>query len=205
MASFCSESEQEESSMKRTKIVAAAFLSASVGLGAPLLFAQVSPGTGSSAPSKSGVTGPTVPEPGPGTPRQMEPTIPGKPAPTVPRKIDPVLGSGEPIPGQAGTIPEQMQQPNTTTQQGVSGLSSDQVKRVQEALKAKGMNPGTISGTMNPTTQQALRDFQKANNLPVTGVLDQNTADKLGVTMNGTSTPSRLQDSTAPKTNRVVP
>src|SRR5437660_4340650 len=133
--------------MKRNKIVAAALLSASVGLGAPLLFAQVSPGGGSSAPSKSGVTEPTVPEPGPGTPRQMEPTIPGKPAPTVPRKIDPVLGSGEPIPGQAGTIPEQMQQPNTTTQQGVSGLSSDQVKRVQEALKAKGMNPGMISGT----------------------------------------------------------
>jgi putative peptidoglycan binding protein len=193
--------------VKRTRqAITAAVLSVSVAVGAQSLFAQSPPGGGSSSPSGSGVPGSTLPKQDPSAPRQMEPTNPGKPAPTPPRQNEAVPGQGGPIPGQAGTIPEQMQQPNTVTQQqGVGGLSSDQIKRIQEALKAKGMNPGAISGIMDPTTQQALRDFQKANNLPVTGVLDPNTADKLGITANGTSTSQRAQDSTAPKTNKVVP
>ena len=191
--------------MKRGKrILTAALLSTTLGVGAQSLFAQTAPGTGATTPRGSGVPGSAVPQPEPGRPQQMEPTIPGKPAPVVPREIGPMPG-GEPIPGQVGTIPEQMQLPNAGNQQKIGGLSSDQVKRVQEALKAKGMNPGTISGLMDPTTQQALRDFQKVNNLPVTGVLDQNTADKLGVTMSGTSTPQRVKDGTTPKTNSIVP
>jgi hypothetical protein len=138
------------------------------------------------------------PQPGPVTPRQIEPTIPGQPAPVDPRLT-------QPFPGQPGTIPEQMQPPTAGTQTTTGSLSADQIKRAQEALKAKGMNPGTISGNNDPTTQQAVRDFQKANNLPVTGILDQNTLDKLGVSPNGTTTPRKIQDSTSPKTNKVVP
>jgi carboxyl-terminal processing protease len=59
-------------------------------------------------------------------------------------------------------------------------VSSDQIKKAQQALKAKGLNPGT-DGKMDARTQQALRDFQKDNNLPATGVLDEKTAEKLGV------------------------
>jgi len=70
-------------------------------------------------------------------------------------------------------------------------VSSDQIKKAQQALKAKGLNPGT-DGKMDARTQQALRDFQKVNDLPATGVLDEKTAEKLGVTLDsGKSMPQR--------------
>ena len=146
--------------MKRKKeILTAVILSGSVGLGAQSIFAQGAPG--------GGQTGPTGPQP-----RQTQPTIPGQPAPGLPQ--------AEPMPGQPGTIPERVQRPSA----GDKGMvvSSDDIKKAKEALKAKGLNPGPIDGTLDSKTQQALRDFQKANKLPVTGVLDAQTAEKLGVT-----------------------
>jgi peptidoglycan hydrolase-like protein with peptidoglycan-binding domain len=75
-------------------------------------------------------------------------------------------------------------------------VAADHIKKAQDALKAKGLNPGT-GGRMDPQTQQALREFQKANDLPATGVLDEKTAAKLGVTMStqGSSMPG---ESTSP-------
>jgi peptidoglycan hydrolase-like protein with peptidoglycan-binding domain len=187
--------------MKTNKRTSSAVLVlAAIGLGAGTVIAQTAPGTGSSSGATSGSGAPAAsptPQPGPAMPRQMEPTLPGKPAP-----VDPKLT--QPLPGQQGTIPEQMQPPTAGTTQTPGGLSPDQIRRAQEALKSKGMNPGT-SGANDPTTQQAVRDFQKANNLPVTGVLDPNTLDKLGVSGNGTSTAPKTQGSTAPQKNRVVP
>lgn len=55
------------------------------------------------------------------------------------------------------------------------------VRQVQEALKAQGHDPGPIDGMMGPQTQQALRDYQRSQNLTETGRLDQQTAEKLGV------------------------
>ena len=89
-------------------------------------------------------------------------------------------------------------------------VSSDDIKKAKEALKAKGLNPGPIDGTLDNKTQQALRDFQKANKLPVTGVLDAQTAEKLGVTsMEKGSIPGRApgegslpKDSPMPKRSR---
>jgi peptidoglycan hydrolase-like protein with peptidoglycan-binding domain len=76
-------------------------------------------------------------------------------------------------------------------------VTSEDIKKAQDALKAKGLNPGT-GGKLDPQTQQALREFQKANNLPATGVLDEKTAAKLGVTM-GTQGKSLPGESTSPK------
>jgi peptidoglycan hydrolase-like protein with peptidoglycan-binding domain len=75
------------------------------------------------------------------------------------------------------------------------------VKKAKEALRAKGLNPGTIDGNMDAKTEQALRDFQQANKLPVTGVLDQQTADKLGITLGEEkgSRPQRGQDGSMPR------
>ncbi len=136
-----------------------------------------------------------VPQPGPGTPREMQPTIPGQPAPGLPQT--------QPFPGQPGTIPEQMEPPPDAGSQRMV-VSPDNIKRAQQALKAHGLNPGT-SGRMDEKTQQALRDFQKANSLPATGVLDKKTAEKLGVTTNerSDSTPARGEDSTAPMSGGV--
>ena len=60
---------------------------------------------------------------------------------------------------------------------------SDEVKKIQEALKAKGEDPGAIDGIMGRKTHAAMRAFQKANGLKVTGSLDQETSGKLGVEM----------------------
>ena len=108
----------------------------------------------------------------------------GQPGPTPkPRQTQPT------IPGQPGTIPERVERPSA----GDKGMvvSGDDIKKAKEALKAKGLNPGPIDGTLDSKTQQALRDFQKANKLPVTGVLDAQTAEKLGVTTEKGSIPGR--------------
>jgi peptidoglycan hydrolase-like protein with peptidoglycan-binding domain len=59
--------------------------------------------------------------------------------------------------------------------------SKDEVKKIQEALKSKGHDPGMADGIMGPKTQQAMRAFQKKNNIEVTGRLDDKTASALGV------------------------
>jgi len=188
---------KEEYYVKRRKeILTAVLLSGSVGLGAQSLFAQGVPGGRPSGPSSPGqTTGPTVPQPEPGMPREMQPTIPGQPAPGLPQTA--------PIPGQPGTIPEQIQPPEAARSHGMV-ISSDDIRRAQQAL---GMNPAEVSGTMDAKTQQTLRDFQRTNNLPATGVLDEKTAKNLGITLNGdgVSTPSQRQDSTMPRSNSSTP
>ena len=54
-------------------------------------------------------------------------------------------------------------------------------REVQEALKAKGNDPGPIDGRMGPKTQAALKAFQEASGLKATGQLDNQTAEKLGI------------------------
>ncbi len=55
------------------------------------------------------------------------------------------------------------------------------LKAVQEALKAKGFDPGGVDGSMGPKTRRAIMDFQKKEGLPGTGTLDAATLAKLGV------------------------
>ena len=60
-------------------------------------------------------------------------------------------------------------------------------REVQEALKAKGNDPGPIDGRMGPKTRAALKAFQEANGLKGTGQLDNQTAEKLGIAKMATS------------------
>ena len=70
---------------------------------------------------------------------------------------------------------------------GVLGISltpiafgANDVKKAQETLRDKGYYSGHIDGVMGPQTRAGIRQYQKSENLPVTGNLDNETAGKLG-------------------------
>lgn len=54
-----------------------------------------------------------------------------------------------------------------------------QVKRMQQALKDKGHDPGAVDGEMGPKTEAALRDYQQKEGLTATGNADAETMAKL--------------------------
>jgi hyperosmotically inducible protein len=56
-----------------------------------------------------------------------------------------------------------------------------QVMGMQQALKDKGFDPGPIDGVMGSRTVSALKDYQKSENLTMTGRMDGDTSAKLGV------------------------
>ncbi|HEY7163062.1 MAG TPA: peptidoglycan-binding domain-containing protein [Candidatus Binatia bacterium] len=87
-------------------------------------------------------------------------------------------------PGEAQNIPP------TAEQKGTLRLSADEMASVNRALASKGYKPGPAGSTMDAKTQEAIRAFQKDNNLPITGTIDQRTADKLGVTLKTKNQPS---------------
>jgi len=55
------------------------------------------------------------------------------------------------------------------------------VNELQEALRNKGHYRGQIDGVFGLRTRASIRVYQKAENLPVTGNLDKETAGRLGV------------------------
>jgi peptidoglycan hydrolase-like protein with peptidoglycan-binding domain len=59
------------------------------------------------------------------------------------------------------------------------------VKKIQEALQDNGQYGGKVDGVFGLRTRASIRGFQKAENLPVTGQLDAQTAGKLGVSPEG--------------------
>jgi len=65
--------------------------------------------------------------------------------------------------------------------------SQEDVRSVQEALKGKGHDPEPIDGVIGPRTQQALRAFQRKQNIQTSGQLDSSTASALGVTLSSGS------------------
>jgi carboxyl-terminal processing protease len=145
--------------------LAAAIIAANLAMGANALFAQSVPGPSGSIPRLELL-------------QQLQPTTPWQVAQAVP--------GAEPLPSQRGTIPERVPSPDSGSQQEMV-ISSDDIRRAQEALKGKGFDPGAISGRMHARTQEALREFQTANDQPETGVLDQKTADKLGIKLSGST------------------
>lgn len=56
------------------------------------------------------------------------------------------------------------------------------VNKMQQILLDKGHYRGKVDGVLGLRTRASIRAYQKAENLPVTGQLDERTAGKLGVT-----------------------
>jgi peptidoglycan hydrolase-like protein with peptidoglycan-binding domain len=101
----------------------------------------------------------------------------------VQKPTDPPMSGGPSTPGQAGVSRSEGTGMKSGTGSRTAGgqWSKDKVKAIQEALKTKGFDPGTADGVVGPKTNQALRDFQKSNNLQATGRIDDKTASALGV------------------------
>jgi uncharacterized protein (TIGR02594 family) len=59
------------------------------------------------------------------------------------------------------------------------------VTALQSALAAKGFDPGGIDGEYGPLTSAAVSTFQRAQNLPVTGIADPATLKTLGLSTDG--------------------
>jgi len=63
----------------------------------------------------------------------------------------------------------------------IPNLQSPLVRKVQQALKAKGFDPGKIDGGYGPHTMSAVEAFQASNRLIADGIVGPRTAKKLGV------------------------
>ncbi len=59
--------------------------------------------------------------------------------------------------------------------------SNAQVRKAQQQLRARGYQAGSADGIMGPQTISALRRYQSANGLTVTGKVDSDTLDYLGI------------------------
>jgi murein L,D-transpeptidase YcbB/YkuD len=53
------------------------------------------------------------------------------------------------------------------------------IKQIQTALKNAGFYKGSIDGKMGSQTKEAIKTFQKANDLKPDGIVGKRTADKL--------------------------
>jgi peptidoglycan hydrolase-like protein with peptidoglycan-binding domain len=60
-------------------------------------------------------------------------------------------------------------------------MNQDSIKKLQETLRDKGYYSGKVDGVLGPRTREGIRQYQKSENLPVTGRLDDQTSGKLGV------------------------
>ena len=63
----------------------------------------------------------------------------------------------------------------------VPAQDADILTKVQKELKEKGFEPGPIDGLMGPRTSRALRDFQIENDIQVTGQINKETLNRLGL------------------------
>lgn len=60
-------------------------------------------------------------------------------------------------------------------------LSSPLVRQMQQRLKDRGYEAGPADGRMGAATRAAIREFQRSENLPVTGRPDRQTLSALGI------------------------
>ena len=92
----------------------------------------------------------------------------------------------------------------------IGGVSRDQIRKVQRALLRQGYYAGSVDGNFGPKTERALRQFQKAQQLSVTGQLDDGSlaalqADQTEVGGEKSTGPKEIPTSTSPSTPQAPP
>jgi len=70
--------------------------------------------------------------------------------------------------------------------------SMEDTRQMQQALSDMGYNPGDVNGMMSSNTQQAIREFQWFNDLPVSGNIDEQTKNAITTQSQGGFENARL-------------
>ena len=99
---------------------------------------------------------------------------------------DPNVVEGGDIETQAGTT-------NTTV-----STDANTIMKVEQALREKNLFTGSADGVMDKQLKKAIKSFQKDNDIPPTGKLDDQTLSKLGVEAQPVL-PGRGQDEVKPQ------
>lgn len=60
-------------------------------------------------------------------------------------------------------------------------ITQREVLAVQIELRRLGLHDANLSGVLGPDTREALRQYQRKNGLPVTGIIDHATYERLGL------------------------
>jgi peptidoglycan hydrolase-like protein with peptidoglycan-binding domain len=66
-----------------------------------------------------------------------------------------------------------------TGQQNI--ITKDNLKLVQQRLQAEGVYAGPVDGELNTQTEAALRQYQQKQDLPVSGMVDEETLRQLQI------------------------
>lgn len=82
---------------------------------------------------------------------------------------------------QAGSAPEQASAKKQEPVAVARPVSHQLVRKVQEQLKAEGIDPGPIDGRWGPRTSQAVREFQQSEGIETTAQLDEPTLAALRI------------------------
>ena len=71
--------------------------------------------------------------------------------------------------------------PEGGSEEVVPNISNqDDIYKIQKRLTELGYEPGPADGIMGRMTKKAIKNFQKDNDLPPTGKIDNDTKNKLG-------------------------
>jgi peptidoglycan hydrolase-like protein with peptidoglycan-binding domain len=79
-----------------------------------------------------------------------------------------------PMMSEAGTTGEQPPEQRQT-------LTTENVKLIQERLKAERVYAGPVDGELNAQTEAALRQYQQKQGIPVSGAADDATLKELQI------------------------
>jgi len=117
----------------------------------------------------------------PDNPRDNPPVVTPRQQP--PDRVEPDIEHRTAVPSATpGAIEQTPKTGEQTPKTGEGNASTaEDIRQVQMALKNRGFDPGEINGMISSQTQKAIKDFQTANNLPVSGNVDQRTLAALGV------------------------
>jgi peptidoglycan hydrolase-like protein with peptidoglycan-binding domain len=88
---------------------------------------------------------------------------------------------------------------------GQLGMTEEEIQQVHQALRGKGYDPGRVPSVTDMQTREAILAFQRDNNLPMTGTLDERTAAMLGVKAHTPDIAPQARAATRPGEPTTVP